>query len=89
MRVATVVLDIPTQAFEQGFSYEVPSDLEGISVGCAVLVTFGRRDAVGFVTALGRTRRTRVFFQCKAYKTCFDGAFFYPSRRKMRTVFGG
>ena len=37
MCVATVVLDIPTQAFEQGFSYEVPSDLEGISVGCAVL----------------------------------------------------
>lgn len=76
MRVATVVLDIPTQAFEQGFSYEVPSDLEGISVGCAVLVTFGRRDAVGFVTALEERDEQEFSFRVKPIKRVLTESFF-------------
>ena len=53
MLVATVVLDIPTQALDQGYSYEVPASLAASArVGSAVLVGFGRRDAVGFIVAV-------------------------------------
>lgn len=40
MRVATVVLDIATQALDQGYSYQVPDsfpdDLIGRAVHCSV-----------------------------------------------------
>lgn len=80
MRIATVILDIPTQALDAPYSYLVPdqggdvapaalftdSDLglgdpvleelvaarHECQVGCAVLVPFGGRKAVGFVVKL-------------------------------------
>lgn len=52
MRTAHVVLDIQTQSLDSAFTYAVPSDMEGVAVGCAVLVEFGRRRAVGYVVAL-------------------------------------
>lgn len=73
MKLASVILDIPTQALDAPYTYAVPEEglfaaaCEGagdcddgplgrdftISVGCAVLVPFGHRRAVGFVVSLG------------------------------------
>ncbi len=79
MLVATVVLDIPTQAFDRGFSYEIPSNMEGISVGCAVLVAFGRRDAVGFVVSLETKEAKDLAFNIKPIKQVLTKLFFTES----------
>ena len=55
MRIASVILDIPTQALDAPYAYRVPDQQEGdypIEVGCAVVVPFGPRQVVGFVVEL-------------------------------------
>ncbi|MEE8722778.1 MAG: primosomal protein N' [Eggerthellaceae bacterium] len=56
MRIAQVVLDIPTQSLDTPYTYAVPDvGLSGdypCEVGCAVVVPFGHRKAVGFVVDL-------------------------------------
>ncbi len=55
MRIASVIVDIPTQALDTPYTYRVPEDEEGdftIQVGCAVVVPLGHRQAVGFVIEL-------------------------------------
>ena len=51
MKLASVILDIPTQALDAPYTYAVPEEAgdQPIEVGCAVLVPFGPRQAVGFV----------------------------------------
>lgn len=51
MFIASVIVDIPTQALDAPYSYAVPDDM-AVSVGCAVLVTLGGRKAVGYVVGL-------------------------------------
>lgn len=57
MKLASVILDIPTQALDTPYTYLV-SEGEGephtydVEIGCAVLVPFGPRQAVGFVVSL-------------------------------------
>ncbi len=49
---ASVVIDVPARALSDPFAYAVPPALvDDIDVGCAVLVSFGRRMAVGYVVA--------------------------------------
>lgn len=61
MKLAQVILDIPTQALDAPYTYAVPeqpgaggSDAPeyDIQVGCAVLVPLGGRRAIGFVVDL-------------------------------------
>ncbi len=56
MKLASVVLDIPTQALDAPYTYRVADqasdDEYPIVVGAAVLVPFGHRQAVGFVVSL-------------------------------------
>lgn len=56
MRIASVILDIPTQAIDAPYWYLVPDGTEAdeydVEVGCAVVVPLGGRQAVGFVVAL-------------------------------------
>ncbi len=53
MGYASIVLDIPTRALEDAFTYEVPEALAGrVVVGVTVLVTFAGRAAVGYVVGL-------------------------------------
>lgn len=52
MRIATVVLDIATQALDQGYSYQVPDAFPDDLIGRAVLVSFGNRKAIGFVVSV-------------------------------------
>lgn len=53
MKLASVVLDIPTQTLDAPYTYAVGGDALDVEVGCAVLVPFGRRQAVGFVVGVG------------------------------------
>jgi len=51
--IARVALDIPSRELATAFDYDVPPHLEGATaVGCAVLVEFGKRRAVGHVVEL-------------------------------------
>ncbi len=56
MKLASVILDIPTQALDAPYTYRVPEEVgEGeypIEVGCAVVVPLGPRQVVGFVIEL-------------------------------------
>ena len=55
MKFASVILDIPTQALDAPYTYSAPDAADGdysVCVGCAVLVPFGGRQAVGFVVSL-------------------------------------
>lgn len=55
MKLASIILDIPTQALDAPYTYAVPDDAGGdqpIEVGCAVVVPFGHRQAVGFVIGI-------------------------------------
>lgn len=52
MKLLSVILDIPTQALDAAYTYAAPDVRPGeqeAEVGCAVLVPFGNRRAVGFV----------------------------------------
>lgn len=53
MRTADVLIDIPAKGLNQTFRYAVESDDE--LVGCAVLVSFGRRLEVGLVLDMGES----------------------------------
>ena len=54
LRVASVILDIPTTGLDRAYTYALPDADEAgdfpIRVGCAVEVPFGARRAIGFVT---------------------------------------
>ena len=53
MSVARVVLDIPSRELDSAFDYDLPDELKDTAtVGCAVLVEFGRRPAVGHIVEL-------------------------------------
>ena len=54
MKLASVILDIPTQALDAPYTYAVPEEAgdQPIEVGCAVLVPFGPRQAVGFIIVI-------------------------------------
>lgn len=49
MRTVSLVLDIQTQSLDSLYTYVVPADMVGVEVGCAVLVEFGARRAIGYV----------------------------------------
>ncbi len=56
MRLAKVILDIPTTSLDRAYTYAVPDTDEAgdfpIRVGCAVLVPFGNRREIGFVVEM-------------------------------------
>ena len=49
MRTAQVILDIPTQAFDNAFTYSIPNKFSELVVGCCVVVPFGGRKALAYV----------------------------------------
>lgn len=58
MRLASVVLDIPTQALDAPYTYAVADGMTDVEVGCCVLVPFGHRKAIGFVVAIEECAET-------------------------------
>lgn len=64
MAFANVVVDIPTRALKDAFSYEIPPELEAeAQVGATVLVSFAGRKAVGYVISTSDTltlERTKI-----------------------------
>lgn len=50
MPVVSVILDIPSRSLRRAFTYDVPTSLAAqCKIGCAVVVEFGSRIAVGWV----------------------------------------
>ncbi len=49
MKLVSVIIDINTQSLDSAYTYVVPEHIDGASIGCAVLVEFGRRRAVGYI----------------------------------------
>lgn len=50
MDAVSVILDIPTRSIGGAFTYSVPEHLkDSVEIGCAVLVEFGHRPAIGWV----------------------------------------
>ena len=61
MKLAQVALDIKTQALDSAYTYSVPANLESeCQVGCAVLVPFGTRFAIGFVLDTADTEQENL-----------------------------
>lgn len=52
MTYASVILDISTQALDSAYTYTLPADLADTQIGCAVLVPFGGRKAIGYVVGM-------------------------------------
>ena len=52
MKLASLILDIPTQSLDCLFSYRVPEGMDDACIGCAVVVPFGPRRAIGYIVAL-------------------------------------
>lgn len=52
MRVANVIVDVPSKALDTHFDYLVPPELAGVEVGSCVLVQFGPRPVVGYVVGV-------------------------------------
>lgn len=52
MRLASVILDIPTQSLDRPYFYLIPPQFDSLSVGCAVVVPFGSRKALGYVVEI-------------------------------------
>jgi primosomal protein N' (replication factor Y) (superfamily II helicase) len=55
VRVAHVVVDIPSRAIETPFDYLIPDEVPDVGVGSCVLVPFGKRPVVGYVISTGDT----------------------------------
>ena len=52
MLIASLILDIPTQSLDRLFSYLVPDEIENAQVGCAAVVSFGSRPAIGYIVEI-------------------------------------
>ncbi|MCL1798868.1 MAG: primosomal protein N' [Eggerthellaceae bacterium] len=76
MRLASVILDIPAQALDSAYWYVAPDDLVDLEVGCAVLVPFGGRKAIGYVIALEDFEETDegAGFEAAAVRSCVGEA---------------
>jgi len=75
LRVAQVIVDVPTRALETHFDYLVPEHLEGVAVGSCVLVDFARRPAVGYVVGLAESS---PYDTLKEVQALLGGPYFGP-----------
>ncbi len=76
MRVAQVIVDIPTRELDRPFDYLVPEAIDGVEVGSCVLVDFANRPAVGYVVGISaHSDRSKL----KALIAVLGGPFFQDS----------
>jgi len=52
LKLASVIVDIPTQALDSLFHYVVPEELEDAEVGCAAVVPFAGRLAIAYIVGI-------------------------------------
>lgn len=54
VRLAEVVIDVPTKSLDDSYTYELPDspEFDEVQIGCAVEVNFAGRKAVGFIVGL-------------------------------------
>ena len=60
MRVASLILDIPTQSIDSLFYYEVPEDMSDAAIGCAASVPFGGRPAIGYIVRIEQLEASEI-----------------------------
>ena len=60
MRIAQVMVDVPTVHIDSHFDYLIPEGLTGVDVGVCVSVPFGSRPVVGYVAGLSDFTDTDV-----------------------------
>lgn len=60
MRIAQVMVDVPTVHIDSHFDYLIPEDLVGVAVGACVSVPFGSRPVVGYVAGLSDSTDTDI-----------------------------
>lgn len=58
MRIAQVMVDVPTVHIDSHFDYLIPEDLAGVAVGACVSVPFGSRRVVGYVAGVADSTDT-------------------------------
>ncbi len=73
VRVANVIVDVPTRALATHFDYLVPEDADGVEVGTCVLVDFAHRPAVGYVVGIADSSPYETL---KPLVAVLDGPFF-------------
>ena len=92
-RVAQVILDIPTQALNEAYSYGVSETLLNLQVGCSVLVPFGGRKAVGFVTAVAPAAECglseEVLFKLKGVEDVLSDPYFNETGAQLAQYLSG
>lgn len=80
MRVAQVIVDIPTRELDTPFDYEVPEALGGVGVGSCVLVDFANRPAVGYVVGFANES---AFDRLKPVMALLGGPYFSAAGAKL------
>lgn len=73
MRVAQVVVDVPTRSIEEPFDYLVPEDAGDVAVGSCVLVPLGGRVVVGYCVGLSSSS---AHDRLRPVIAALDGVFF-------------
>lgn len=53
MRVAHVIVDVPSTQVDRPFDYAIPDGITGVEAGSCVIVEFGGRPVVGYVVGVG------------------------------------
>lgn len=87
MRTVSLVLDIQTQSLDSLYTYVVPADMVGVEVGCAVLVEFGARRAIGYVMEVCERPDSGIDpTSVSRLKPLLSGAFFAVLRRRRRST---
>lgn len=74
MRVAHVVVDVPSRELDTHFDYLVPDDISGVGVGSCVLVEFARRPVVGY--CVGLAERSDFAGVLKPIRALLGGPYF-------------
>lgn len=87
MRTVSLVLDIQTQSLDSLYTYVVPADMVGVEVGCAVLVEFGARRAIGYVMEVCERPDSEIDpTSVSPPQAAALGAFFAILRRRRRST---
>ncbi len=76
MRVARVMVDVPTMHIDTHFDYLIPDGMVGVDVGACVLAEFGSRPVVGYVVGLGEDSE---FAELKPLTALLSEPYFTPS----------
>ena len=80
MRVARVIVDIPSRELDSPFDYLAPEGFDDVEVGSCVLVDFANRPAVGYVVEMAETSGIE---RLKAVQAVLGGPYFSAASARL------